>query len=127
MSKLVVLDTGIVSRYLSGKHPEIGERVAKIGKKNCCVSIVSRVELHNWLSGYRTVDKAELAEFLRGIRDFPVLHLNGEISRTALGYTDQDFSAKPADLLIYATAYHYGFPLFTLNTKDFARIGVEMA
>jgi len=85
------------------------------------------VELHNWLSGYRTVDKAERAEFLRNIRDFPVLHLNEEISRTALGYTDQDFSAKPADLLIGATAYHYGFLLFTLNTKDFARLGVEMA
>jgi len=127
MSRSVILDTGIVSRYVAGNHPAISERVAEIGKENCRISIVSRVELHNWLSGYRTVDKAARARFLRDIRSFLVLHLNEEISRTALGYTDLDFSAKPADLLIGATAYHYGFTLLTLNTKDFVRLGVEMA
>jgi len=127
MSRSVLLDTGIVSRHVAGNHPAISDRIAEIGKKNCFISIVSRVELHNWLSGYQTLDKAERARFLRDIRDFTVLHLNREISRTALGYTDLDFSAKPADLLIGATAYHYGFPLLTLNTKDFARLGVEMA
>jgi len=121
-----MLDTGIVSRYL-GKVPEVCEKVDGIGKDNCRVSVVSRVELHNWLSGYRTVDKAERARLLREIRSFPVLHINEEISDNALVYANADLSAKPADLLIGATAYHYGFPLFTLNTKDFARLGVEMA
>jgi len=98
-----------------------------IGRENCRASIVSRMELHNWLAGCRAVDKAERARLLREIRSFPLLRLNGEISRTALGYTDQDFSARPGDLLIGATAYYRGFPLFTLNTKDFVRLGVEMA
>jgi len=126
MSRLVILDTGVVSRYLTGV-PEVCEKVDGIGRENCRISIVSRMELHNWLAGYRTVDKAERARLLREIRSFPLLHLNKEISRTALGYTDQDFSAKPGDLLTGATAYHRDFPLFTLNTKDFVRLGVEMA
>jgi len=122
-----MLDTGIVSRYVAGNHPGISERIAEIGKDNCRISVVSRVELHNWISGYRTVDKAERARLLREIRSFSILHLNEEISDNVLVYANADLSAKPADLLIGATAYHYGLPLLTLNTKDFARLGVEMA
>jgi len=121
----ILCDTGVVSRYLTGV-PGIAEKVVAIGK-GICVSVVTRMELLNWLSNYRGLSPKRRMEVLKAIKKLHVIHVNEAISELAMGFSDSDVVAKPADLLIGATTYHYGLPLFTLNTKDFARLGVEMA
>lgn len=124
---MVVFDTGIISRLLGRKQNKaIFDKTEKIGFENICISIITRVELFNWLSCYKELTKSERAKALKIIKAFPVIQINENISKIAQGFSDKDINAKPNDLLIGATAYYHGFSLYTLNKKDFNKFGIDL-
>jgi len=120
----ILCDTGVISRYLTDV-PGVVEKVVAIGK-GVCVSVVTRMELLNWLSNYRGLSKKERMDFLRRIKNLHVIHVSEAISELAMGFSDSDVVAKPADLLIGATASYHNIPLYTLNRKDFAKFGLSL-
>jgi len=123
----VLCDTGTISRYLTNKPEEL-EKITEINEESgFCISIVSRIELFNWLGLYRGLDKSERAVLLRSIKNIQVIHLNENISKLATEFSNRDMVAKPADLLIGATARYHNMRLYTLNKKDFVKFGLTLA
>ena len=51
--RLILADTGIVSRRLS-ENKSIIDAFEYIGKERIIVSSVTRIELFNWVNGYRS-------------------------------------------------------------------------
>jgi len=121
----VLCDTGVISRFLT-RVPDVVAKVADFGSESLCISVVTRTELLNWLSHYRTLDKKTRMELLRGIKSFTPLHINEDISKIYTEFSDADMVAKLADLLIGATASHHKMPLYTLNKKDFVKFGLTL-
>jgi predicted nucleic acid-binding protein len=121
----ILCDTGFLSRYFSEAN-EFVQQAEAIGKDNITVSIINRIELLNWLSGYRTLTKPKRARIATLITALPVLHINEGISMMAAELADADINARPGDLLIAATALYYDLPVLTLNTKHFKQQGVRL-
>ncbi len=124
--RLILADTGVVSRRLSENKP-ITDAFEYIGKDRIVVSSVTKIELFNWVNGY----KSELGEkgyrnLIAEINKFPVIQLDRKVSSIAVDLSKYHFS-KVADLLIASTALHHGIEIFTVNSKDFKNIkGVDL-
>ena len=58
-----LLDTGVLSRYLA-KTIKLPDEVILYA----CVSVVTKIELYNWLSIHKEADKSERARILRSIK-----------------------------------------------------------
>jgi len=121
----VLCDTGVISRYLT-RVPEVLEKIMEIDPDNIRISVVTRTELLNWLGNYRGLEKKTRVKLLREIKSLPIVHFNRDISEIYSTLSDRDMVAKPADLLIGATAKYHDMPLYTLNRKDFVKFGIQL-
>jgi len=119
---MILCDTGIMSRYFT-RQQDIVEKITLFGGEDfLSISIITRIELHNWLSNYYNLDKTNRAKLLRKIKEIHVLHINEPISKIAIKHSDKYVTDHPADIFIGATAIHNEIPLYTLNTKHFLRM-----
>lgn len=81
--RLILADTGIVSRRLSENKP-ITDAFEYIGKERIVVSSVTKIELFNWVNGY----KSQLGEkghrnLVAEINKFPVIQIDRKVSAIA--------------------------------------------
>jgi len=119
---MVLCDTGIISRYLTGEI-DIVDKYTQLSEEYLInISIISRIELLNWLSGYVGLDTRQRTSFRKYIFNLSIIHINEPISKLAMTLSDKYITDKPADLLIGATAIYKDIPLYTLNTKHFIRL-----
>lgn len=125
-SEPVICDTGVLSRHLL-EVPQFVEMVGqRVGVSNIYGTLVIRIELFNWISGFRQLTKPQRAALLKQIREYPVFQISEPISELAMQLSDKHINSKPSDTLIAATALFHDLPLYTLNKKDFAPLGVRL-
>jgi predicted nucleic acid-binding protein len=121
MIKKHFLDTGIVTRHLLGKIKIPQEILSDV-----CISIITKIELYNWLSNYRNADKLQRVALLKTIKNYPVAHVNIDISKEAEQFADNHRNTKPNDTLIGFTVKHYDGTLHTGDKDDFNQIGIKI-
>jgi predicted nucleic acid-binding protein len=124
--RLILADTGIVSRRLTEKQP-IVEAFEYIGKERIVVSSITKIELFNWVNGYKNqLGKKAHRNLVAEINKFPVIQIDRKVSSVAVELSKYHFT-KVADLLIASTALHHGIEIFTVNSKDFKNLkGVDL-
>lgn len=116
-----ILDTNIVSRYLTN-IPHFVELVENgIGFEKICISIITKIELLNWLSNYSGLTIQQRNLFKKTINAIPIKHINESISKIANQHIEKDTNSKPADTLIGSTAKYHNLFLVTTNEKDFTK------
>ncbi|MHB8778855.1 MAG: PIN domain-containing protein [Anaerolineales bacterium] len=111
-----LLDTSIFIDYLRGSE------TAKAWMNNfstgeLAYSVVTAAEL---LAGCRNRREQDIVE--KELALYPVVHISGAISQTALEWYRQFYLSHSVgflDCLIGASAHHYGLAVCTLNDKHF--------
>jgi predicted nucleic acid-binding protein len=121
MIKKQFVDTGVAVRYLTQAIKLPHEVVLYM-----CISMVTKIELYNWLSNFMTTNKQERANLLKVIRAIPVIHINTTISKEAERFGDDNRNSKPQDILIGFTVKHYEGILHTGDKDDFNEMGIEI-
>ncbi len=124
--QLIIADTGIVSRRLSQKQPII-DAFNFIGKERIVITSVTKMELFNWVNGYKTqLGEKGHRNTIAEINKFPVIQIDRKVSAIAVDLSKY-YQTKVADLLIASIAIHNGIEIFTINIKDFKSIkGVNL-
>lgn len=118
-----LLDTNIVSRYLTRVPHFVELIIYSIGIEKVCISVVTKIELLNWLSNYKGLTIQERNTFKKFIIALPIKHINTSISKIADELVSKNINTKPADTLIGATAKYYDLVIVTTNDKDFSQTG----
>ena len=119
MKYTIICDTGIISRYLTFSNKQVVTKINEIGIENICTTPLNRIELLNWLSGYKKLDLIDRRYFLKFIRSIPIIHINEAISKLAIEMSDDQINSKPADTFIAAIAKYHKTPIYSLNNKHF--------
>ena len=119
-----ILDTNIVSRYLTGISHFVELVEESIGLEKVCISVITKIELLNWLSNYKGITVAERNVFKKAINSLPIKHINDKVSRLASDHIEKDINSKPADTLIGSTAKYYNLVMVTTNEKDFSKFNL---
>jgi tRNA(fMet)-specific endonuclease VapC len=124
--RLIIADTGVVSRYVMQKEPFI-EALDYIGFDRLAVSAITKIELTHWVNGYRSqLGDKKYRDSFAVINKFPTIQIDRKVSSIAVELSKHHFT-KVADLLIASTALHHGIEIFTVNYKDFKNIkGVDL-
>ncbi|MDO4729499.1 MAG: PIN domain-containing protein [Bacteroidota bacterium] len=122
MKEKVICDTGVLSRYLSKQRTDIINTIDNyIGVENICITSANRIELLNWLSGYRDLIKTQRAFLKKYILSIPLLHINESISKIATEISEKNINSKPVDTFICATARYHNIKIYTID-DDFKQI-----
>lgn len=115
MGKTVLVDTDILLKSYRGDKEK--HRQLHLLKENFSVSVITAMEL---LNGARSI--RQLASIKKELKACSIIHPTTETSNPTLQlyakYSVQR-QMKVADLLIGATALHFGFELYTDNKKHF--------
>lgn len=119
-----VLDTNIVSRYLTGIPHFVQLVEESIGIEKVCISVITKIELLNWLSNYRGITTSERNVLKKAINSLPIKHINEKVSRLANDYIAKNINSKPGDTLIGLTAQYYNLVMVTINEKDFSNFNL---
>jgi predicted nucleic acid-binding protein len=124
--RLILADTGVVSRRLTKNQPII-DAFEYIGKERIVVSSITKIELFNWVNGYKSqLGEKVHRELVAEINKFPVIQIDRKVSSVAIELSKY-YLTKVPDLLIASTALHHGIEIFTVNAKDFKNIkGVDL-
>lgn len=131
-----LVDTNIPSEF-TRDHPDtrVVDFIRKAGRQNLFLSVLAvgeiqkgidllpasqkRIELQNWLD-------SDVRAWFAG-RILPVTETVAERwGHVAAAARKQGATVSVVDGLIAATAVEHGLTLVTRNTKDFARLGVEL-
>lgn len=110
-----LVDTSILIDYLRGN--ETAKTWLSAFQSGTAISMVTAAEL---LAGCRNRREQELIE--QEIALYPLIHISGAISMTALDWYRQFRLTQGVgflDCLIGASAFHYGVTIVTLNEKHF--------
>jgi len=113
---MILLDTNILIEIIR-KNADIIRRCDDLGTSNLVIASVTRYE---FLLGSR--DKEEFTGNLKFVNKFGILPINLPIDQKASNLLENYLlSHRPSipDMLIAATALHFDYQLYTLNTKDF--------
>ncbi len=113
----VIVDSGVLSRYLYNKPGYISE-IDKIGFDNIKISIVTFIELINWIEKF-PIDKKAKGLLKNKIYSIKIEHITESVSKKAEIISKLNPNSKPNDLLIYSTCMVTKQKILTLNTKDF--------
>jgi|GEM_PF-1052376 len=113
MTYKYLIDTGVLSRYFRGEI-KLPSDLIFFG----CISIVTKMELYNWLSNYK-IDSATRRKILNSIKDLKVLHCNENISKLVESYADKNLHIKASDTIIGVTALYHDLELHTGDKNDF--------
>jgi len=108
-----LIDTGVMSRYYK-EEIKLPTDVLLYG----CISIVTKAELYNWLSNYKT-DARKRNKILTGIKNLKIIHFNENISKMVETYLDKNLHIKAPDTIIGVTALYYDLELHTGDKNDF--------
>lgn len=119
-----ILDTNIISRYLTGVTHFVELVDNNIGIDKICISIVTKIELLNWLSNYSGLTIQQRNLFKKTINAIPIKHINESISKIASQYIDKNINSKPGDTLIGSTAKYNNLFIVSTNDKDFSKFEV---
>lgn len=110
-----LIDTNIVSKYLSGLLPAAGEQLLdSIIDATPALSVITQIELLSWKSGFET----QIGEF---VGDSIVYALTDEIVKTCITLR-RERKIRTPDAIIAATAVVHGMILLTDNEVDFQGI-----
>lgn len=120
MSKKYLIDTGVLKRFYA-EEIKLPDDVLSYG----CISVVTKIELYNWLSNYQRIDKTKRTRIFKAIKGFPVKHFNESISRLVELYADKNINTKPADTIIGVTAQYYNLLLHTGDKDDFNIFNID--
>ena len=120
-----LLDTNIVSDLMRHPRGRVADKIAAVGERQICTSIIVAAEL--WYGASKKASPrlaAQLKEVLRGIDvlrlESPADVIYGEL-RTQLEKHGTPISAN--DMLIAAQALALRHTLVTDNEREFSRIG----
>ena len=119
MKNKIICDTGVISRFLTQKDKNIVNTINKIGLDNVCITPLNKIELLNWISGYKDITKEMRSKLLKSIKALPIIHINEAISKLAIEMSDDQINSKPADTFIAAIAKYHKTPIYSLNNKHF--------
>jgi len=108
-----LLDTGVLSRYYSDEI-RLPIEIFAFG----CISIITKIELYNWLSAYN-VDRTTRIRILKSIQELKVIHFNENISKLVEAHADKNLNSKPSDTIIGITAIYHNLELHTGDRHDF--------
>ncbi|SEI66882.1 hypothetical protein SAMN05216327_103156 [Dyadobacter sp. SG02] len=110
-----LIDTNIVSKYLSGSLPQDGERLLdSVIDSAPQLSVITQIELLSWKSGF----EARVREF---VDDSSIFALTEEIVQACVRLRRERRIRTP-DAIIAATAIVNDLILLTDNEVDFLRI-----
>ena len=115
--ELYLIDTNVVSDYLSASFPPAG--IALIDKAvdvTPNISIITQIELLCWQTDEVTIQNVQ--EF---IDDCVVLNITSDVILHCINLRKTK-KIKTPDAIIAATALAYGLTIITNNAKDFANI-----
>ncbi|WP_420959710.1 type II toxin-antitoxin system VapC family toxin [Brucella sp. IR073] len=124
MSGRYMLDTNIVSELARNPQGKIARRIAEVGQRAVCVSIITAAELRY---GCHRKGSARLSAQIDAILEsMPVLPLDvpadAEYGRIRAELEASGKPIGPNDLLIAAHASAIKAVLVTANTREFLRI-----
>ncbi|MHA4738035.1 type II toxin-antitoxin system VapC family toxin [Dyadobacter sp. MSC1_007] len=110
-----LIDTNIVSKYMSGLLPEEGERlISAVLDDRSQLSVITQIELLSWKSSF----DAQIRGFVDDSLIFP---LTDEVVNACVNLRRQRKIRTP-DAIIAATAIVNGLILLTDNETDFVGI-----
>ncbi|MBX9783310.1 MAG: type II toxin-antitoxin system VapC family toxin [Chitinophagaceae bacterium] len=115
MGKKILVDTDVLIKAYRGDSRTYKE-LQRI-KSDFCISAITAMELY---AGAGSIKK--LTSLRRELKAYEILHLNEDISATALKFFSTYHPASKLyipDFLIAATALHYGMELYTDNKKEY--------
>lgn len=122
----VLLDTGLLIQFLRGNPKAAGFLALLLSQTVVSVSVISVTEI---LAGSRDEHHLTAAQSVLGL--VQVLPIDRDIAEKAATLIKQyppvfgtRISRGVADAYIAATAWSKNLPLYTLNTRDFAKISI---
>ena len=116
-----ILDTTICIEYFKHRHG-VAERMATISREELCVSEVTIAELLYGAVHSRSVERhlREVHELQRDIQVVSISEVIADYAEIRHALTSQGLSVEDFDILIGATARHYGLTVVTDNLKHFS-------
>lgn len=123
--RLILVDSGVMSRYIS-RVDSFVTAIDNIGQKRIIVSAVTKIELINWVNGYKSqLGLTKYRANLSAINQLPVIQIDRKVSAIAVDLSRR-YTIKVPDLLIASTALNNDIEIFTINDKDFKIKGVNL-
>lgn len=119
MSKYII-DTNTCIEYFKHRHG-VAERMNQVNRGDLCISEVTIAELLYGAVHSKSVDRhlREVRELQRAIDVIPISDVLDEYADIRHSLTSQGQTVEDFDILIGATARHYGLIVVTDNLKHF--------
>lgn len=122
---IYLLDTNVVSDLVRNPQGRIAERIAAVGERQICTSIIVAAELRFGAAKQRSPRlTAQVDAVLSRLEIVPLdepTDATYAVIRTALEAAGTPIGAN--DLLIAAQTLAFGYVLVTDNVTEFARVG----
>ncbi|MBP5542007.1 MAG: PIN domain-containing protein [Bacteroidales bacterium] len=119
MSKYII-DTNTCIEYFKHRHG-VAERMNQVNRGDLCISEVTIAELLYGAVHSKSVDRhlREVRELQRAIDVIPISDVLDDYADIRHSLTSQGQTVEDFDILIGATARHYGLIVVTDNLKHF--------
>lgn len=119
MSKYII-DTNTCIEYFKHRHG-VTERMNQVNREDLCISEVTIAELLYGAVHSKSVDRhlREVRELQRDIEVIPISDVLDDYADIRHALTSQGLTVEDFDILIGATARHYGLIAVTDNLKHF--------
>ena len=115
-----IIDTNTCIEYFKRRN-EVPERMNQESRDNLCISEVTIAELLYGAIHSKSVDRhlREVRELQRDIAVLPISEVVDDYAEIRHALVSQGLSVEDFDILIGATARHYGLIVVTDNLKHF--------
>ena len=115
-----IIDTNTCIEYFKQRHG-VTERMNQVNRDDLCISEVTIAELLYGAVHSKSVDRhlREVRELQRDIEVIPISDVLDDYADIRHALTSQGLTVEDFDILIGATARHYGLIAVTDNLKHF--------
>ena len=115
-----IIDTNTCIEYFKHRHG-VAERMSQVSRDDICVSEVTIAELLYGAMHSKSVDRhlREVQELQQDVAVLPISDTLNEYADIRHTLTSQGLAVEDFDILIGATARHYGLIAVTDNLKHF--------